>query len=56
MSLIESMDKFHAHLDECEQCRDHPFGLCPSGSALLLATADDGAVVRETPDAQEKVE
>ena len=42
MSLTESMDRFHAHLDECKQCRDRPFGLCPSGQTLLLAAADDG--------------
>jgi hypothetical protein len=27
--------KFHAHLDECKQCREHPFGLCSTGSRLL---------------------
>jgi hypothetical protein len=57
MSLTESMDKFHAHLDECKQCREHPFGLCPSGSTLLLATADDGMKFgKERPlDGTEKV-
>lgn len=26
---------FHDHLDECAQCRDHPFELCDAGAALL---------------------
>lgn len=29
---------FHAHLDMCRQCHDHPFELCTLGS-LLLAIA-----------------
>ena len=29
-------DEFHSHLDECKQCRDHPFALCPIGRVLLL--------------------
>ena len=29
---------FHAHLDLCEQCRLHPFGLCHIGSTLLAET------------------
>lgn len=28
-------DAFHAHLDECEQCREHPFNLCAVGESLL---------------------
>jgi hypothetical protein len=30
---------FTNHLDDCEQCRDHPFALCPVGHRLLLACA-----------------
>lgn len=26
---------FHDHLDACEQCREHPFELCPEGSKKL---------------------
>ncbi len=26
---------FHAHLDACWQCRDHPMGLCVEGARLL---------------------
>lgn len=27
---------FHAHLDECRQCREPPFQLCPVGAARLM--------------------
>ncbi len=27
--------KFHAHLDICQQCREHPLDLCPIGDGLL---------------------
>jgi hypothetical protein len=27
--------KFHAHLDECQQCEAHPFDLCSIGRGLL---------------------
>lgn len=26
---------FHRHLDECEQCWEHPFALCEKGHGLL---------------------
>ena len=29
--------KFHDHLDECKQCREHPFALCTTGATLLRA-------------------
>ncbi len=32
---IESGTQFHQHLDECEQCRNHPFSLCKEGQELL---------------------
>lgn len=28
--------RFHTHLDECAQCRDHPFDLCEVGASLLV--------------------
>lgn len=28
---------FHEHLDECEQCEQHPFALCSTGARLLQA-------------------
>lgn len=30
-------DAFHAHLDECRQCREHPFDLCGVGHILAVA-------------------
>jgi len=33
------IDSFHAHLDACQQCRDNPFDLCPTGAKLLRAAA-----------------
>lgn len=29
---------FHKHLDQCKQCREHPFALCPEGTRLLKQT------------------
>ncbi len=37
------IDEFHAHLDECAQCRNHPFGLCATGAALLKKAGEAGA-------------
>lgn len=34
-------DGFHKHLDACQQCADHPFALCPTGSVLLRASATE---------------
>lgn len=37
---------FHKHLDECKQCREHPFSLCPVGenkmkeAIALIADSD----------------
>ena len=31
--------EFHAHLDICSQCRDHPFNLCSAGAILLKEAA-----------------
>jgi hypothetical protein len=28
-------DVFHAHLDVCQRCREHPFSLCAIGADLL---------------------
>ncbi len=29
------MKNFHDHLDQCQQCRDHPFALCPIGASII---------------------
>ena len=34
-------DLFHAHLDLCQQCREHPFDLCVIGANLLYAEATE---------------
>lgn len=39
----DKLEAFHAHLDGCEQCRDHPFDLCPQGKAALEAFVDRAA-------------
>lgn len=39
---VNYIDKFHAHLDACEQCRNHPFDLCPLGAAYLEVAAREG--------------
>lgn len=31
---------FDEHLDECAQCREHPFDLCPAGASLLERVGD----------------
>ena len=41
---MSAIDVFHAHLDVCRQCREHPFALCKFGEALLLKTAEDDAL------------
>lgn len=37
--VYKRIDRFHAHLDVCSQCRNHPFGLCPTGASLLKEAA-----------------
>lgn len=34
--------RFHAHLDVCTQCENHPFDLCPTGAKLLKYAATGG--------------
>ena len=38
-TVYQRIDKFHAHLDICSQCRNHPFNLCPTGAKLLKEAA-----------------
>lgn len=42
------MNLFHKHLDECTQCREHPFDLCATGD-LLLRTPLGGVVTYIPP-------
>lgn len=39
----DRVDDFHAHLDVCPQCEQHPFDLCATGARLLLATVPGAA-------------
>lgn len=34
-SMLNAADAFHAHLDECKQCADHPHALCTKGDQLI---------------------
>lgn len=36
------MNRFHAHLDICEQCREHPLNLCEVGAYFLGKAVDAG--------------
>lgn len=38
-SMLDIGTDFHAHLDECTQCRENPMGLCAAGQQLLTAVA-----------------
>ena len=40
-SETPNIDRFHAHLDVCEQCREHPFELCEIGELLLRRVPAD---------------
>ena len=40
VSTMSDVEAFHAHLDVCKQCEQHPFDLCCVGAALLIATAE----------------
>ena len=41
--MADGVDRFHAHLDACEQCREHPFDLCATGSELIQVAAREAA-------------
>ena len=34
-------DAFHRHLDNCQQCEQHPMELCPTGAELLRKAAEE---------------
>ena len=38
-SIPTPIKEFHAHLDICDLCNDHPYDLCPTGYELLKAAA-----------------
>lgn len=45
---------FHEHLKECQQCADHPFGLCPVGARLLTGGRVDATSHKESRDSDIK--
>lgn len=49
MKVEQPGDKFHAHLDACEQCREHPFDLCLIGASLLASSLDGNGLSSMTP-------
>ena len=38
---VPDMKKFHEHLDECSQCREHPFNLCSIGHEIFTGDKVD---------------
>lgn len=36
ISNRDTLALFHRHLDECEQCRNHPHDLCGEGGWILI--------------------
>ena len=39
LAATNVMDKFHEHLNSCQQCENQPFNLCPTGHKLLEEAA-----------------
>jgi hypothetical protein len=35
VSVKEQAEAFHAHLDVCKQCANHPFDLCLTGQEIM---------------------
>jgi len=51
-AVYQRIGKFHAHLDVCSQCENHPFSLCSVG-ARLLKEAATGQVDEPKDNAEE---
>lgn len=49
-SFSDLVADYHAHLDKCWRCREHPFDLCAEG-ARLLSKAVAGPAVQTTVSA-----
>lgn len=47
--------KFHEHMDQCDQCREHPFDLCRSGAKLLTSAPDMREPVSKAESGAERV-
>ena len=53
-AALEAGTAFHAHLEVCEQCREHPFGMCAVGNRLLREAGDVIAGVKPKPKPRAK--
>ena len=42
-AVMTAIEQFHSHLENCCQCREHPFELCGIGSDLLNKAAQEAA-------------
>lgn len=54
----KDVDPFHAHLDVCQQCREHPFDLCTVGDLLLKQVAAGyrpGGLMQQMTDHNERL-
>jgi len=47
-----SDNRYHDHLDVCDQCREHPFDLCVTGLTLLTQSATETGVGLKPPGGQ----
>jgi hypothetical protein len=43
---MDDIDRFHAHLDECRQCSEQIFNLCPVGAELIEKAATGDSMLR----------
>ena len=46
--MLSLHEKFNAHLDVCEQCREHPWQLCEVGHKLIVEACSQLHVDAET--------
>jgi hypothetical protein len=43
---MDDIDRFHGHLDECRQCSEEVFNLCPIGVELIEKAATSDSMSR----------
>jgi len=51
-SRVLAIRQFHAHLDDCEQCRKRPLAPCAEGHKALLACMGASPVAPDAPASQ----
>ena len=47
--VMAAINEFHKHLDECSQCENHPFNLCPKGADLIKKPVEASTYIRQAP-------